>query len=64
MEIYQVIVIGGGMSGLAACAKLHEMGVNKIIILEGNHRLGGRIHTIDFGNNPNDIHFLPVSAHL
>jgi monoamine oxidase len=52
---YEVIVIGGGMSGLSACVKLIESGVKDILLLEGNDRLGGRINTVQFrkfrGNN-------------
>ncbi|XP_065850674.1 probable polyamine oxidase 4 [Euphorbia lathyris] len=39
-----VIVIGGGISGLAASRVLHEASF-KVILLESRDRLGGRIHT-------------------
>ena len=37
-----VIIIGAGVSGLAAAAKLQERGLS-YIILEGANRIGGRL---------------------
>jgi monoamine oxidase len=42
---YDVIVIGGGASGLYAAAKLGEQG-QKVLVIEAKDRLGGRIHTV------------------
>ena len=42
----QVIIIGGGISGLAAANELIKAGITKIIILEAQNRLGGRILTL------------------
>ncbi|XP_009370583.2 probable polyamine oxidase 4 [Pyrus x bretschneideri] len=39
-----VIVIGGGISGIAAARILHDASF-KVILLESRDRLGGRIHT-------------------
>lgn len=41
----RVIVIGAGMSGLAAAARLRELG-HEVVVLEGRNRPGGRIHTV------------------
>jgi len=41
---YDYIVVGGGISGLNTCLKLVN-GKNKILLLERNNRLGGRLHT-------------------
>jgi monoamine oxidase len=42
------IVIGGGISGLYSAYSLHKcFGINNIIVIEKNKRLGGRIDTID-----------------
>lgn len=40
-----VIVIGGGLSGLAAAHAL-EAGGARVTVLEGNDRIGGRLHTV------------------
>lgn len=40
----RVIVIGAGVSGLAAAKSLHEAGAN-VTVLEARQRIGGRIHT-------------------
>ncbi|XP_078448499.1 polyamine oxidase 5-like isoform X2 [Wolffia australiana] len=39
-----VVVIGGGISGLAAARALHNAGF-KVTLLESRNRLGGRVHT-------------------
>jgi monoamine oxidase len=52
----QVIIVGGGFSGIAAAKKLHESGVS-FRVLEARDRLGGRVFTktisedlyLDFG---------------
>lgn len=41
-----VIVIGAGMSGLYAAHRLESAGL-KVIVLEGERRVGGRLHTLD-----------------
>jgi monoamine oxidase len=40
----RVIVIGAGVSGLAAAKVLHAAGA-KVTVLEGRKRIGGRVHT-------------------
>jgi len=40
----QVLIIGGGFSGIAAAKKLHESGIT-FQVLEARDRLGGRVHT-------------------
>ena len=39
-----ILVIGGGLSGLAAAARLAEAG-SAVTLIEGRDRLGGRVHT-------------------
>jgi polyamine oxidase len=45
-----IIVIGAGMSGLAASAQLLKAGYN-VTILEARDRIGGRINTVAFNSN-------------
>jgi len=47
---YDYVVIGGGVSGLAACVELIKNGVpvGKIKLLEANDHLGGRIESQPF----------------
>lgn len=40
----RVIVIGAGVSGLAAAKSLHEAGA-RVTVLEARNRIGGRVHT-------------------
>jgi monoamine oxidase len=52
----QVLIVGGGFSGIAAAKKLHESGIS-FQVLEARERLGGRVYTksltdtlyVDFG---------------
>ena len=51
-NIYDVIVIGGGVSGLSTMAGLvSQYNITNTLLIEGSDRLGGRIHTIPFGND-------------
>ncbi|CDW91771.1 amine oxidase [Stylonychia lemnae] len=45
----KIIVIGAGVSGLAAAKKLHDEGCD-VTVLEGRDRLGGRIFTSQVGD--------------
>lgn len=54
MTTRDVIVIGCGAAGVAALRKLHDAGV-KAIGLESAGRIGGRIHTVKFGDSSVDL---------
>ncbi|MFK7958295.1 MAG: flavin monoamine oxidase family protein [Lysobacterales bacterium] len=43
---WDVVVIGGGLSGLYSAMLLEEMGA-KVQVVEGRNRIGGRVYTID-----------------
>ena len=52
---YDVIIVGCGVSGLKAAEILHEHNRRlKILILEAQNHIGGRVHTI-FDNNLNEL---------
>lgn len=44
----KVVVVGAGLSGYSAAAKLMENGVNDIVVLEAEGRIGGRVHTVPY----------------
>ena len=46
---YDIIIIGGGISGIFLAYKLLDTNL-KVIVLEGNKRVGGRIKTIQKDN--------------
>lgn len=46
----KVIIIGAGMAGLSAANHLLQNGFNDFKILEARNRIGGRIISIDMGN--------------
>src|SRR3954453_546811 len=43
----QVIIVGGGLTGLVAAHELHRRGI-RIVVLEASGRLGGRVTTVAF----------------
>jgi monoamine oxidase len=51
MEVFDTIIIGAGVAGLAAGEKLAAAG-KKFLLLEARDRIGGRIHTIHDPNWP------------
>jgi protoporphyrinogen/coproporphyrinogen III oxidase len=44
---FDIIVVGGGISGLGAALKLHDAG-KKVLVLEKENRVGGRVSTDRF----------------
>ncbi len=42
---YDVVIIGAGMAGLTAAAKLRESGITNTIVLEAQDYIGGRVKT-------------------
>lgn len=47
---YDVIIIGGGPSGLAASVRLRQLGVPRVLVVERQPQLGGiPLHTAHFG---------------
>lgn len=50
-KIYDVIIIGAGISGIGASMHLAKEGIEHLI-LEGRDRIGGRIHTEQYEGMP------------
>lgn len=51
----KIIIVGAGLAGISAGAKLMEKGYTNFEILEALDRKGGRIYTIDYGTNGQKI---------
>lgn len=51
----EIVIIGAGVSGVAAASKLISNGFQQIVLLEAENRIGGRIHTIPFGDGALDM---------
>ena len=45
----KIVIIGAGISGIAAGSYLASSGFTDFVILEATERIGGRIHSIDLG---------------
>ena len=45
----KVVIIGAGISGLAAASDLAKAGFTDVMVLEASDRVGGRIWSIDLG---------------
>lgn len=45
----KTIIVGAGAAGIAAASKLLQKGMKDFVILEANDRIGGRVHTLNFG---------------
>ncbi len=43
-----IVIIGGGVSGVAAANQLISSGFRNVTILEAENRLGGRIYSIPY----------------
>jgi protoporphyrinogen/coproporphyrinogen III oxidase len=44
----RILVIGGGITGLATAVGLCDHGVGEVVLSEADHRLGGKIRSSDF----------------
>ncbi|KAF2898142.1 hypothetical protein ILUMI_08012 [Ignelater luminosus] len=49
-DVPSIIVIGAGPAGIAAATKLYQNNITNVKILEAENRIGGRIHSVKFGN--------------
>jgi len=51
-----VLIVGGGTAGLSCARNLSKGDKSiKILLLEAESRLGGRIHTIEYEGNPLEL---------
>ncbi|XP_017028056.1 spermine oxidase [Drosophila kikkawai] len=51
----RILVIGAGVSGIAAATRLLQNNFGNVQILEAENRIGGRIYTVPFGDNVIDL---------
>src|SRR6478672_202431 len=53
-RMIRAVVVGGGISGLAAAHALVEAGAESVTVLEADDRFGGKIRTTPFDGQPVD----------
>lgn len=53
----EVAIVGAGMSGLMTYLILHQAGLKNVELLEGSHRLGGRVRTEYLTGGPWDYSY-------
>ena len=54
-EIFDVLIIGGGLSGLAAGNYLFDHNTKNFLVLEARDRVGGRTCTVDYKGHSVDV---------
>ena len=54
-KIFDYLIIGGGITGIAAARRLQQMGVSNFIILEGEAEPGGLCRTVEIEGHVLDI---------
>ena len=59
---YDVIIMGAGISGIAAATQLFMHGITNILIIEAQDYVGGRIKTIEFGDDDSDPYTINIGA--
>ncbi|XP_077274574.1 uncharacterized protein LOC143904120 isoform X2 [Temnothorax americanus] len=50
METTRVVIVGAGIAGLAAAKTLEDAGFTDYLLLEAQNVVGGRIHSVPWGN--------------
>lgn len=51
----KVVIVGAGLSGISAFSVLDENGINDIVVLEAEDRIGGRIHSVPWADGVIDL---------
>jgi len=51
MQEYDAVIIGAGWAGIRAAQTLLESGVSSLLVLEANDYIGGRIKSINLGDD-------------
>ena len=46
MELFDVVIVGGGIGGLYAAWRLMKSTNLTVCVMEASHRFGGRFHTV------------------
>jgi spermine oxidase len=45
----ETLIVGAGMSGVAASINLLEHAYDDFLVVEASDRIGGRCHTVEYG---------------
>ncbi|XP_031842853.2 uncharacterized protein LOC116431481 [Nomia melanderi] len=59
----RVVIVGAGASGIAAASRLLQNGIDDVLILEAEGRIGGRVNTVEFDDYVVDLGAQWVHGH-
>lgn len=51
----KIVIVGAGLSGISAAAKLIENGLEDVVVLEAENRIGGRVYSTNFAGGVVDL---------
>lgn len=55
MSNAKVVIVGAGAAGIACATRLLAAGFSKVLVLEAEDHIGGRVHSIPFGRAMVDL---------
>lgn len=55
MSNAKVVIVGAGAAGIACATRLLAAGFSKVLVLEAEDHIGGRVHSIPFGRAKVDL---------
>ncbi|MFH4977658.1 hypothetical protein AB6A40_004367, partial [Gnathostoma spinigerum] len=62
-QVYDVIIVGGGLAGLSAAHQLSKSNSTlQVLVLEARPRLGGRVHSVQLSNSLGQLQYFDIGG--